>query len=167
MSISSLVGLVTVAAIIARWLAQLWLERLNQRSALEHASAVPDTFRESIDPAAYAKSVKYTLAKSWLSQIEETCDTIILLIVLFSGILPWAFNFFATRLGTSAPAMAGFLFLTGLSLALPGLPLDWYSQFRLEERFGSTRQRQNFGGPIGSKDCCLPLCSVILCWSSS
>ena len=136
MSISSLVGPVTVVAIIARWLAQLWLERLNQRSALEHATAVPDTFRESIDPAAYAKSVKYTLAKSRLGQIEETCDAIILLIVLFSGILPWAFNFFATRLGTSAPAMAGFLFLTGLSVALPGLPFDWYSQFRLEKRFG-------------------------------
>jgi len=136
MSNASWVGLVALALIIARWLAQIWLERLNQQSALEHSSAVPDAFRESIDPTAYAKSVKYTLAKSQLSQVEETCDAIILLILLFSGLLSWAFNFFATRFGTSAPALAGFLFVIGLALALPGLPFDWHSQFRLEERFG-------------------------------
>ncbi|MEO8429435.1 MAG: M48 family metallopeptidase [Verrucomicrobiota bacterium] len=136
MSGSSLVCVIALALILARWVAELWLERLNQRSALEHASAVPDAFKESIDPAAYARSVKYTLAKSQLSQIEETCDTIILVIALFSGILPWAFNFVVTRLGNSVPAMAGFLFVTGLVLALPGLPFAWYSQFRLEERFG-------------------------------
>jgi STE24 endopeptidase len=28
------------------------------------------------------------------------------------------------------------LFAVALALALPGLPLDWYAQFRLEERFG-------------------------------
>jgi STE24 endopeptidase len=39
--------------------------------------------------------------------------------------------------------MAGFLFVTGVALSLPGLPLDWYSQFRLEQRFGfnTTTQR--------------------------
>ena len=29
-----------------------------------------------------------------------------------------------------------FLFVIGLALSLAGLPLDWYAQFRLEERFG-------------------------------
>ncbi len=32
--------------------------------------------------------------------------------------------------------MAAFLLVTGVALSLPGLPLDWYDQFRLEERFG-------------------------------
>ncbi|MDB6112542.1 MAG: Ste24 endopeptidase, partial [Pedosphaera sp.] len=39
-------------------------------------------------------------------------------------------------LGTSAWAMAAFLFAMGLVLSLPGLPFEYYGQFRLEERFG-------------------------------
>jgi STE24 endopeptidase len=32
--------------------------------------------------------------------------------------------------------MAAFLFAIGAALALPGLPLDWHEQFRLEQKFG-------------------------------
>ena len=32
--------------------------------------------------------------------------------------------------------MALFLFVVGLGMTLPGLPLDWIEQFRLEQRFG-------------------------------
>jgi STE24 endopeptidase len=67
----------------------------------------------------------------------------VLLIVLFSMVLPWGFHAFTQWLGASAWALAGFLFVTGIALSLPGLPLDWYDQFRLEERFGfnTTTQR--------------------------
>jgi STE24 endopeptidase len=39
--------------------------------------------------------------------------------------------------------MAAFLLVTSVALSLPSLPLDWYDQFRLEERFGfnTTTQR--------------------------
>jgi STE24 endopeptidase len=36
-------------------------------------------------------------------------------------------------------ASAAWLLGVGVALALPGLPLDWWSQFRLEERFGFNR----------------------------
>src|SRR4030095_15116309 len=32
--------------------------------------------------------------------------------------------------------LAGFLFLTGIALSIPGLPFAWYAQFKLEARFG-------------------------------
>jgi STE24 endopeptidase len=59
-----------------------------------------------------------------------------LLAVLFTGLLPAAFNVFAQKFGMSAWSMAGFLFAIGIVLSLPDLPLEWYSQFRLEQRFG-------------------------------
>jgi STE24 endopeptidase len=39
--------------------------------------------------------------------------------------------------------MAAFLFAVGFGISMPGLPFDWYGQFRLEERFGfnTTTQR--------------------------
>jgi len=58
----------------------------------------------------------------------------VLIAVLFSGLLPWAFGKFG--FGTSILAMAGFLFVTGIALSIPGLPFAWYAQFKIEERFG-------------------------------
>ncbi len=128
--------LVIVSLIIVKWAAQLWLERLNRRHLLAHADAVPAAFKDIMDDATYAKSIQYTLAKSRLSRFEDTYDTAILLLVLFSGVLPWVFDFFHAYLGHSAWTMAAFLFAVGTVLALPGLPVNWFEQFRLEERFG-------------------------------
>src|SRR5580704_35574 len=52
---------VSVAAgilIAAKWLAQLWLDRLNEKSVRDHAAAVPEAFKESVDAATYGKSVE-------------------------------------------------------------------------------------------------------------
>lgn len=122
--------------VLARFGAELWLSELNRRHVLAHADAVPDAFREIIDEPTYKKSVDYTLAKARFGNIEEAYSTLILLIFLFSGVLPFAFHFFGGHYGTSAWSMAAFLFAVGFAMSLPGLPFDWYDQFRLEEKFG-------------------------------
>lgn len=130
------IALIAVALIAARWLAQLWLAHLNQRHVRTHATAVPEAFRGVMDDATYAKSVQYTLANSRFSQFEATFDLLVMLVVLFSGVLPWAFHFFHSHLGASAWAMAAFLFVMFTGLSFVSLPLQWWDQFRLEERFG-------------------------------
>ena len=139
----TLFAILAAALIMAKCAVQIWLERLNQRYVLAHAGAVPEAFKGVIDEVTYKKSVEYTLAKGRLDQIETTYHVLVLLVVLFSGVLPWGFRWFAERLGDSAWAMAAFLFVTGVALSLPGLPLDWYGQIRLEQRFGfnTTTQR--------------------------
>jgi len=122
--------------IVAKWAMESWLRRLNRRYVLAHASAVPEAFKDTIDPATYAKSVQYTLAKSQLSQVEDSYAAVLLLAVLFSGVLPWTFYTLTGWLGHSAWVLAGCLFVIGVALGTAELPLDWYAQFRLEERFG-------------------------------
>jgi STE24 endopeptidase len=143
MSLASIVAVVVLLLVIARWGVQLWLEQLNRRHVLAHAGAVPQAFKGVMDEATYAKSVRYTLAKGRLDQIAGTWGSVVLLAVLFSGLLPWVFEAFTRGLGSSAWAMAAFLLVTSVALSLPSLPLDWYDQFRLEERFGfnTTTQR--------------------------
>jgi STE24 endopeptidase len=136
MNLSSTAAQIVLALILARWFAQFWLERLNQQSVLAHADQVPETFKDSIDSATYAKCVQYTLAKSRFNQIEETFDLAVLLTVLLSGMLPWGYRLTLNLLENSAWAMAAFLFATGALLALPSLPFQWYAQFQLEERYG-------------------------------
>jgi len=132
----NLVLWLTLGLILARLVAELWLASLNRRHVLAHAGEMPPAFRGIIDEPAYKKSVAYTLAKGRLGNFEDPCDTAVLLVVLFSGVLPWVFHLFSHGLGRSAWVMAAFLFAVGLAVSLPGWPFDWYAQFRLEQKFG-------------------------------
>src|ERR1044071_5808377 len=135
--------------LLAKWAAQVWLEGVNRRHVLAHAGAVPQAFKEIVDEATYVKSVQYTLAKGRLDQIETTYDAVVLLVALFSGLLPWGYRWFTHWWGGSSWAGAAFLFVTMVALSLPGLPLDWYAQFRLGSDSVSPRPLKNFGGWIG------------------
>lgn len=132
----NLLTICVLGLIIAKAMVRYWLQRLNQGHVQAHAGAVPEAFKETIDVGAYAKSVEYTLAKIRLNKIESVYDQVIFILVLFSGLLPWVFGLFAHRFGNTAWSMAGFLFALAWLLSLPGLPFNWYEQFRLEERFG-------------------------------
>jgi STE24 endopeptidase len=114
----------------------LWLSRLNQRHVQAHANEVPTAFRGMVDRPTYHRSIDYTLAKSRFGDVVTMFDTALLIAILFSGVLPWAFGKSAAAFGTSVFAVAGFLFGVGIALSIVSLPFGWYAQFRLEERFG-------------------------------
>lgn len=129
-------GAIVLVALAAKCVAQFWLERLNRKNVLAHASRIPAVFKNIVDERTYARMVQYTLAKGSLHQVELTYHAIVLALILFSGVLPWGFTWFQQTLGSAAWVAALFLFVVGVALAIIGLPLDWYAQFRLEERFG-------------------------------
>src|SRR5437016_6934130 len=129
-------AIIALILILARAIAEVWLSRLNQRHVRAHANEVPHAFRGIIDEAMYRRSVDYTLTKSRFGDVANLFDVMLLIAVLFSGVLPWAFARFSATFGTSIPAMAGFLVSTGIALSIPALPFAWYAQFKLEERFG-------------------------------
>lgn len=143
MHFETTIAWIVTGLILARLAVELGLSGLNRRHVLAHAGAVPPAFEGFIDKPAYDKSVAYTLAKARLGNIEAVYRTVLLITVLFSGILPLAFGLFGPVSRQSAWGMAAFLFLTGLALSLLSLPFDWFSQFRLEQRFGfnTTTQR--------------------------
>ena len=128
-------AIIALVLIVARVIAEIWLSQLNQRHVRTHANEVPPAFRGVIDEAMYRRSVDYTLAKSRFGNIANFFDAVVLIAVLFSGVLPWAFERFSASFGKSIWAMAGFLFAVGIALSIVGLPFAWYAQFKLEERF--------------------------------
>jgi STE24 endopeptidase len=127
---------IALVLILARAATELWLSQLNQRHVRAHTNEVPAVFCGIIDRATYRRSVDYTLAKNRFADIAGVFDAVVLIAVLFSDVLPWAFERFSASFGTSTLAMPGFLFLIGIALSIPGLPFAWYAQFKLEERFG-------------------------------
>src|SRR5215471_9066508 len=132
----SLFAIIALVLILARAIAELWLSRLNQWHVRGHADEVPTTFRGMVDQQTYHRSIDYTLAKSRFADVVTVFDTALLIAILFSAVLPWAFGKFATAFGTSVWAMAGFLFATGVAFSIISLPFAWYAQFKLEDRFG-------------------------------
>src|SRR5215216_585221 len=136
MSFTTSVATIALLLILARAITELWLARLNERHVRAHTDEVPHAFRAVIDEPTYRCSIDYTLAKSRFGAVVTVFDAVLLIVVLFSGVLPWAFETFAATIGTSIWAMAGFLFGTTVVLSIPALPFAWYAQFKLEERFG-------------------------------
>jgi STE24 endopeptidase len=128
--------LMIVALLVLKTAAEVWLDLLNRRRVLESAGDVPEAYREFIDEATYDKSVSYTLAKNRLSVIEALYSAGVLAVVLFSGVLPWAWQAGVELLGAGVWGQALVLFAIFTLLSLPTLPFEWYHQFRLEERFG-------------------------------
>jgi STE24 endopeptidase len=125
-----------VTLILLRLAAQLALEALNRTEVRRHSDARPEELSGVMDAATYAKSVDYTLAKSRFNSFETMWEVVVLGAVLFSGLLPWWWAKF-NGLAPGA-AWSGALFLVGtmIVLGLPNLPFAWWSQFRLEARFG-------------------------------
>jgi STE24 endopeptidase len=142
MDLAAKIRLLVIGLILGRWVAELGLEWLNRRNILAHAGAVPDRVTGIVDAPTYARSVQYSLAKGRFRRLELTFSTGLLLIVLFTGVLPAGYAAMIGSFGESVWALAGFIFLTGIALSVVGLPLDWYAQFRLEERFGFNTSTQ-------------------------
>ena len=116
--------------------AAIALERLNQRHVQAHAAAVPEAFRETVSPDTYQRSVQYTLAKGRLSIVSAILDLAVFLVVIGSGCLPASAAWWGIDAGASPWRGAAWLLAVGMALSLPALPLEWWSQFRLEARFG-------------------------------
>ena len=130
------VATIALILILARATGELWLSGLNRRHVRAHAKEIPTASRGMIDEATYYRSVDYTLTKNRFGDVVTVFDAILLVAILFSRVLPWAFGKSAAAFGTSVFAVAGFLFGVGIALSIVSLPFGWYAQFRLEGRFG-------------------------------
>tara|TARA_Y100000588_G_scaffold108236_2_gene118649 strand:- start:6517 stop:7761 length:1245 start_codon:yes stop_codon:yes gene_type:complete len=112
------------------------LDLLNAKNIRANKDRIPDAYREVMDKETYQKSVAYSLEKSRFSLITTVYGGLLLLLLVLSGFLPWLWFFLENFWGTSLWAQAGYLVVLTLLLAIPELPFDWYSTFKLEEKYG-------------------------------
>lgn len=131
-----------LAFFICEFLVEFVLNELNLRFVRGHAgeSRIPEVFRGRITPAAYEKSVEYTLAKGRFERWNEIYGRAVTLVVLFSGLLAWLDDVAQRAAETVSPGgyVHGVLFCltVGLIFSAASLPSNLYSTFVLEARFG-------------------------------
>ena len=131
--------LVFVVALILKSGMELWLEKLNRGQTIRHANAIPEALQGVMDEETYGKSNEYTLAKSRFGSIELLFDAVVLAVVILSGLLPALFDWWSGWLGGGAWQSALFLVFATTLVGLPSLPFEYWSQFKIEERFGFNR----------------------------
>ncbi len=132
--------LIIIAAAIlltakAAWQTALGL--LNRSYVKGKSISPPETVRQVMDEGTFSKAAAYTLDKNRFELFSIWYGSIILAALLFSGILPWFYQqFFAAGDGPLLLGESLFLVATMLMVSFTGLPLEYYFQFRLEERHG-------------------------------
>lgn len=136
MSLPIAFAAIVIVLILGRLVVELWLAALNRRNVLAHAGEMPAVFRGILEEPVYQKSIRYTLAKERFGKLETVFNAVLTLVVLFCGVLPWSFHIIPAGLGSSVWILAAWLFGVGLVLSLLSLPLAWFFQFRIEQKFG-------------------------------
>jgi STE24 endopeptidase len=105
------------AALLASLAVKLWLATRQMRHVAAHRDAVPAAFTGTVTLGAHRKAADYTLAKG-------------------------RFGVLVTAVGSAV--LVGWTLLGGLDILNSAVrdlvqPLDWYSTFRIEQRFGFNR----------------------------
>ena len=133
---------VFAAALVASFAIRAWLLARQVRHVALHRGEVPAAFRSSVELVAHQRAADYTLAKARLAHWQMVAGAAILLgWTLFGGLD--ALNAavretVAPRAGTLAYEVALVVAFVVIGAVLE-LPFEWYSTFRLEQRFGFNR----------------------------
>ncbi|RPH66878.1 MAG: M48 family peptidase, partial [Burkholderiales bacterium] len=132
--------LLFAGALLVSITVRLWLATRQIRHVSEHRDAVPTGFAERIPLHAHRRAADYTVARVRLGMVEALVGTVLLLGFTLFGGLQGLLAMLAQWL-PEAPFSRQILFVAGVVLigALVDLPIAWYRQFRLEQRFGFNR----------------------------
>lgn len=122
--------------LIAKVLMELRLSALNRKEVLANQDSIPPAYRDVVDQETYDKSVNYTLEKNKLGKLDLVYDAVVLALVVATGFLAWLYQSLTGAIGEGVWAQATVVFLVLIILSIPTLPMDWWSTFKLEAKYG-------------------------------
>ncbi|PLZ01820.1 peptidase M48 [Burkholderia sp. WAC0059] len=126
-------------AVLAMVATKLWLASRQIRFVAAHRNAVPPRFATTIALAAHQRAADYTVARTRFAMLEIFVGAAVLVALTLLGGVGALDRGIAALLGRG---YVGQIALVAAVLAISGLvelPLDYYRQFVVEERFGFNR----------------------------
>ena len=88
-----------ISLLILKYATSTLLDVLNLRYVKRQSAAVPMGFSDFIDLPTYQKSIQYTEAKTRFGLVSNFYDSIILAVVVLSGLLPWLYTSLSSTFG--------------------------------------------------------------------
>jgi len=131
-SIALFFAVIILAKLFTEWV----LNRLNRQHIHRCEGLVPEAFRDVMAQDVYEQSIAYSLDKARLAEIESLIDTALLFLLLYTGFLAGFYSVLTRWIGDGLWAQATVMILMILFLGVLSLPMEWWEQFRLENRYG-------------------------------
>jgi STE24 endopeptidase len=139
---SSTVTLVFAAAVLLSLAAKFWLATRQMRHVAAHSHQVPPAFASTVTLQAHRRAAQYTLAKGRFGLLATAFGTLVLLGWTLLGGLDLLnqalLDSVQPRFGNMAYQLSLLVAFTLIGSLLE-LPLELYSTFRIEQRFGFNR----------------------------
>ncbi|MFO1196483.1 MAG: M48 family metallopeptidase [Burkholderiaceae bacterium] len=133
-------SIVFVAALALSIVIRFWLASRQVRHVAAHRAAVPGPFAQRIALSAHQRAADYTIARTGLALVEIALGAVVLVgFTLLGGLRE--LHALVAQWMPGSPFLRQ-VALVALVAAIGGvldLPLGWYRQFRLEQRFGFNR----------------------------
>lgn len=115
---------------------RFWLANRHIRHVLRHRACVPAEFAEKVPLRAHQKAADYTVAKTGLGIVNMFWSGVILVGFTLLGGLQLLSVVLLQWTGPGIVHQMALVIAFAILSGLLDLPLDWYRQFVLEERFG-------------------------------
>ena len=129
-------SLLFAAFVLATLMVKMWLSTRHIRYVAQHRAAVPEQFAQKIPLAAHQKAADYTIAKTQLKLVLLVVNAAVLIGFTLLGGLQWLSINLISFTGTGMLYQIGLIAAVAVISEIIDLPLDYYKQFRLEEKFG-------------------------------
>ncbi|MDO8251282.1 MAG: M48 family metallopeptidase [Rhodoferax sp.] len=131
-----MLSLVFGALLVAGLITRTVLASRQIRHVARHRATVPAAFAQTITPEAHQKAADYTITKARFGLLDTALEAAMLLGWTLLGGLDWLNQTLLAALGGGMVQQLTLLAAFSLIGGLIGLPLAWWSTFRIEERFG-------------------------------
>ena len=129
-------SLLFAAFLIATLGTKLWLASRHIQHIQRHRDAVPEQFAAKIPLPAHQKAADYTIAKTKLKIMLLVVNAVVLVGFTLLGGLQWLSELLTPAFGVGTAYQLALVAAVSIISSLIDLPLDYYKQFTLEERFG-------------------------------
>jgi STE24 endopeptidase len=128
-------SLLFAAFVLATLMVKMWLSMRHIRYVAQHRAAVPEQFAQKIPLAAHQKAADYTIAKTQLKLVLLVVNAAVLIGFTLLGGLQWLSINLISFTGPGMLYQIGLIAAVAVISEIIDLPLDYYKQFRLEEKF--------------------------------
>ncbi|MFW5328882.1 M48 family metallopeptidase [Hydrogenophaga sp. ZJX-1] len=163
-----MLSLMFCALLVAGLITRTVLASRQIRHVARHRATVPAAFAQTITPEAHQKAADYTITKARFGLLDTALEAAMLLGWTLLGGLDWLNQTLLAALGGGMVQQLSLLAAFSLIGGLVGLPLAWWSTFRIEERFGFNKMTLSlwlgdlFKGALVGALVGLPIAALVL-----